>query len=93
MGRRIVSGLFAALWGYLAYVGFGLTEKVVARRVPGYPSAGQWHFYVLFPAAMLLLGAAIALLPRRLPTTLYVGLLTIEIMPVIPFLLVYGGGM
>ena len=93
MGRRIVSGLFAALWGYLAYIGFGLTENVVARRVPGYPSAGQWHFYVFFPAAMLLLGAAVALFPKRLPAALFAGLVAVEILPIIPFLLVYGGGM
>lgn len=85
-----MSGLFAALWGYLAYVGLELTQGV-AKRV-GHANAGQWHLYVGFPTAMLLFGAAIALFSRKLPTTLYASFLAIEIVAVIPFLLVYGGG-
>lgn len=93
MRRRIVSGLFAALWGYLAYIGFRLAENVAARRIPGYPSAGQWRRYVFFPTAMLLFGTVVVLLPKRWPTALYACLLAIEIVPVIPFLVIYGGGM
>jgi len=41
---------------------------------------------------MLLFGAVIVLLPKRLPTAPYASLLVLEIVPVIPYLLVYGGG-
>lgn len=92
MVKRVVSGLFAALWAYWAYAGFDFTQHAARRRVPGYPSAGQWHFYVSFSGTMLLFGVVVALLPKRLPTALYATLLVLEIVPAIPFLLVYGGG-
>jgi hypothetical protein len=92
MAKRIITAVFALFWGYCAYVGFDLVSNVAKRGVPGYPNSGQWGLYVVFPTAMLLLSIALVVLSKRVPRALYVGLLILEIVPILPFLMVYGGG-
>lgn len=92
MAKRIVATVFALFWGYCAYVGFDLVSNVAKRGVQGYPNSGQWGLYVAFPMAMLLLSIGLVVLSKRAPRALYVGLLVIEIVPIVPFLMVYGGG-
>jgi len=41
---------------------------------------------------MLLFSAGIAIFANRIRTGLYAGAIALELMPILPFLLVYGGG-
>jgi hypothetical protein len=92
MFKRIVAAIFALFWGYFAYVGFDLVSDVAKRGVPGYPNSGQCGLYVAFPTAMLLLSIGLIVYSKRAPRALYVALLIVEIVPILPFLMVYGGG-
>ena len=92
MAKRIVATVFALFWGFCVYVGFNLVSNVAKRAVPGYPSAGQWELYVVFPAVMTLLGLGLVIFSKRAPMGLYAGLLVVEVVPILPFLVVYGGG-
>ncbi|MBS0416304.1 MAG: hypothetical protein JSR66_01235 [Proteobacteria bacterium] len=44
------------------YVGYDLITGVTERHVPGYPNAGQWHYYVHFPLIMLFVSTGLWLL-------------------------------
>ena len=92
MRRRIIAAVFALFWGVFAAVGIRLVFSIAQQGVPGFPKSGQWELYVIVPVAMMLLGVVLILTARRLSRTLYVWLLIAEIAPIIPFLLVYGGG-
>lgn len=92
MAKRIVAALCAFLWAGCGYIGVELVSNVAKRGVPGYPSAGQWELYVIFPAVMTLLGIALAVFAKRAPVALYGWVLTVEIVAILPFLLMSGGG-
>jgi hypothetical protein len=79
------------LLGILRYVGFGLVSAVAKQGAAGYPNTQQWELYVVLPAAMALLGIVLVIFAKRAPTALYAGLLIVEIVPILPFLLVSGG--
>jgi len=67
--RRIAAALTSLLWGLFTYIGYDLVSGVSQRHVPGYPSAARWHYYVHFPAGMLLVNVSLLLLARSvLPT-------------------------
>jgi TRAP-type C4-dicarboxylate transport system permease small subunit len=89
--RRIIASICVLFWGYSGYIGFSLVSEV-ARRT-SHVNAGQWDLYVLFPVGMTLLGIGLVAISRRVPTAAYMGLLIIEILPILPFLVMYGGGM
>jgi predicted cobalt transporter CbtA len=80
------------LWGIFGYIGFELVSRVAQRGVPGHPNARQWELYVVLPAAMMLIGIGLVVFSNRTPIALYVGIVIVELVAVIPFLLVYGGG-
>jgi hypothetical protein len=92
VAKRIVAAIFALFWGYWAYVGFDLVSNVAKRGVPGYPNWEQWGLYVAFPTAMLLLGIGLTVFSKKAPRALYFSLLIVEIVPILPLLMVYGGG-
>ena len=92
MAKHLVAALCALFWGFCAYVGFDLVSNVATRAVPGYPNSGQWTLYVIFPTTMLLIGIGLLVFAKRMPRALYVGLLIVEIVPALPFLMRYGGG-
>lgn len=92
MAKRIVAAVCALLWGIFGYIGFELVSRVAQRGVAGYPNAGQWALYVVFPAVMMLIGIGLVVFSRRAPTALYVGIVIVELAAVFPLLLVYGGG-
>lgn len=92
MGKRIVAAIFALFWGMFAVIGIRLVSHLAQRGVPGFPKSGQWDLYVVVPVAMTVLGAVLILSAERLSRALYVALLIAEIALIIPFLLVYGGG-
>jgi hypothetical protein len=93
MKRRIAAALTTVLWAFFTYVGYGLVAGVAQRHVPGYPTAGQWHYYVHFPLIMLLVSTGLLLLAGRLPRALFVTLWGLQVVLFIPFFLAYTGGM
>jgi hypothetical protein len=92
MKRRIAASMTTLLWAFFTYTGYSLVSGVAQRHVPGYPSAGQWHYYVLFPLTMLLVSVGLLLLARKLPVALVVTLWVLQIVVFIPFFLGYTGG-
>jgi len=92
MKRRVAASLTTVLWAFFTYVGYDLVTGVAQRHVPGYPNAGQWHYYVHFPLAMLLISAGLLLLGKKTPLTLFVTLWVVQIVLFIPFALAYSGG-
>jgi hypothetical protein len=92
MKRRIAACLTALLWAFFTYLGYHLTQGVAQRHVPGYPNAGQWHYYVHFPLAMFLLSVGLMLLAKRLLLPLFIGLWVLQLIVFIPFFLGYTGG-
>lgn len=94
--RRVPIGslAFALLWMWLVWTGIGLVQGVVEQNAPGYPNSGQINYYIVFPAVMTLVCAAAAagvwkgryLVAAR--TVQVLGALAL-----LPFLLMYTGGM
>jgi len=92
MKRRIAASFTSLLWGFLTYMGYSGISGVVRQHVPGYPNAGQWHYYVYFPLIMLILSVGSLLLARLMPVALFVTMWLLQLFVVLPFLLAYGGG-
>jgi hypothetical protein len=92
MKRRIAASLTTLLWGLFAYIGYDLVSGVARRHVPGYPNAGQWHYYVHFPLIMLLVNVGLLLLARKMPVALFVSVWLLQIFMFLPFFLGYTGG-
>lgn len=93
MKRKVIASLTAVLWAFFTYIGYSLVDGVAQRHVPGYPNAGQWHYYVHFPLVMLLVSAGLLLFARRLPVALFVTVWALQIVLFVPFVLGYAGGM
>jgi len=92
MKRRIAASLTTVLWAFFTYTGYDLVSGVAHRHVPGYPNAGQWHYYVHFPLIMLFVSVGLLLFVRKLPVALFVTLWILQIVVFIPFFLAYTGG-
>jgi hypothetical protein len=92
MKRRIAASLGCLLWALFTYLGYEGMASVTRQHAPGYPSAGQWHYYVYFPLTMLAVSAGLLLLARKLPQTLFVALWALQVAAFIPFFLGYTGG-
>jgi hypothetical protein len=92
MKRRIAASLTSLLWGFFTYIGYDLISDVARRHVPGYPSAGQWHYYVYFPLSMALVSVGLLLLARRIPVPLFVTIWLLQLFLILPFFYGYGGG-
>jgi hypothetical protein len=92
MKRRVVASVTALLWALWAALGYHLTDGVVQQHAPGYPSPGQWHYYVYFPLAMVFMNLGLLVVGRRLPVALFVTVLVAEVIVFIPFFLGYTGG-
>ena len=90
----ILVGLNVMLWGSLAAFGVRLMQGVRAQHAAGYPNAGQIANYVGVPAAV---AAACVLwglwLWRRKPRRHGEPLLVAALCLLLPYLLVYSGGM
>ena len=93
MKRRIAATVSALIWGALLYLGISLTSNVVRQHVPGYPNAGQVHYYEWFPAFMLLLCILLAVVAKRTPKALFTALWFIQLLLLVLFLFGYTGGM
>jgi hypothetical protein len=92
MKRQIATSLTALLWGFLTYLGYVLIAGVAERHVPGYPSSGQWRYYVYFPLIMLAISVASLLTAKRLPRGVFITIWLLQLFVVLPFLFVYTGG-
>ena len=92
MKRGIAAALSTLLWGFFVYLGYDLTKGVIRQHVPGYPNAGQWHYYVHFPVFMLFYSVGLLFLAKRLPPRVFVTLWVLQIVVFIPFFLGSGGG-
>jgi hypothetical protein len=93
MKRRIAASLTTLLWAFFIYMGYDLTKGVALRHIPGYPSAGQMHYYVHFPLLMMFVSIGLLLLAKKLPETVFVVVWLLQIAVFIPFFLGYTGGM
>ena len=92
MKRRVAASLTAAVWGLFAYIGYDLVTGVIRHHVPGSPTAGQWHYYVHFPLAMLLASVGLLCLARKLPAALFVIVWTLQVLVFVPCFVAYTGG-
>lgn len=92
MKRSVAAALATALWGLFTFLGYRLTAEVTQRHIPGYPNAGQWHYYVYFPAIMLLISIGVLLLARKLPFALFLTAWFMQLLVFVPFFLGYTGG-
>jgi hypothetical protein len=90
--RRIAALLSCLLWAFFTYLGYDGMASITRQHAPGYPNAGQWHYYVYFPLAMLAVSSALLLLARRLPRLLFAIIWGLQIAAFIPFFLGYTGG-
>jgi hypothetical protein len=91
---NILTFIAVLLWGGLALLGHELSKGVYAQRVLGYPSLGQFDWYVVFPFIMLtalLLSAWLCNTFRRWSWLLRLaGILALVVL--IPYLFAYTGG-
>jgi hypothetical protein len=92
MKRRIAASFTSLLWGLFTYIGYNGASGVAERHVPGYPSAGQWQYYVYFPLIMLIISVGLLLLGRKMPVALFVTIWLLQIFIFLSFLLGYTGG-
>jgi hypothetical protein len=92
MKRRIAALLTTLLWAFFAYIGYDGILGVVRQHAPGYPNAGQWHYYVHFPLIMLFYSVGLLFLAKRLSLGVLVALWVLQIIVFIPFFLGYTGG-
>ena len=86
----LIGGL---LWGALALMGWGGIQSIAAQHAPGYPNAGQIHYYVLIPLAASALSFALlgaTWFGRFVGALSAAGLLLILL--IFPYLLPYTGG-
>jgi hypothetical protein len=93
MKRRTAASFSTLLWGFFTYIGYDLVSGVAKRHVPGYPNAGQWHYYVHFPLSMLVVSVGLLMLARKMPLWLFVSVWLLQIVLFLPFFLGYTGGM
>ena len=82
------------MWLGMFWLGRGLLDGVAEQRVLGYPNSGQIDFLVVWPAAIafiLLLSAWVTNSLYRWPRVL--GCVSgLALLILVPYLLVYGGG-
>ena len=92
MKRRIAAALTILLWAFFTYVGYDGILGVIRQHAPGYPNAGQWHYYVHFPLAMLFLSVGLLLLARKMHLGLFIALWVLQLVLFVPFFFGYTGG-
>ena len=75
-----------------ALLGADLLVDLSVRAVPGYPNAGQFHFYVFFPCAMVLLNAVLVCLARWLYLWTRICAFSLQLLAFVVFCFLYNGG-
>jgi len=92
MKQRIAAALTLLLWGYLSYIGYKTISGVIEQHAPGYPTAGQWAYYVCFPLTMAIVSIGLMLLTRRMPIGLFVTIWLLQVSAIVPFVFGFAGG-
>jgi uncharacterized protein involved in cysteine biosynthesis len=84
--------LNAIVWGGLVFMGYGGLQSVAQRHVPGYPSAGQFDYYVYAPLVVLIISIVWPLCFWRFSALVrnFVPVLTLMFLPI--YLFPYTGG-
>ena len=91
--RRIAAALTILLWGYIAYVGYSLTDAVIKRMGPDYHDPVKWRDYFYFPLFMVLINISLLASARKLPAAAFITLWGMQFAVLFIFAMVAGGGM
>jgi hypothetical protein len=93
MARRGVASTLAVLfWGALLCMGVKLYSGIAPQGAPCYPNTGQWELYILFPAAMTLLGVCLTIFVNRTPKLLFIIIVLALFALIPPYIVACGGG-
>jgi hypothetical protein len=87
MKRRIAAALTILLWAFFTYIGYDGINGVIRQHTSGYPNAGQWHYYIHFPLAMLFLSVVLLLFARKMHAGLFIALWVLQLVLFFPFFL------
>jgi len=80
------------LWGGLAWAGFELWRRNVARALPGYPTVEQVGYYLIFPGVMSLVAALSGIWAYQTKSRVARFLLVAPLLALPFYLYGYGGG-
>ena len=90
---NLLAGCAALSWLIIAFVGMTLILGIVGQNVLGYPTTGQIMFYVVLPTAFAItVFLALWHCNVRKKPTILVGISTVSILALMPFLAPYTGG-
>ena len=94
--RRIVVGLNLLVWGFWLWTGIGLLRGVANQHVPGYPNSGQIEYYAGIPGVLVVICLAFAALvffnKGKLASSIANIIQVTALIAVLPYMIVYGGG-
>jgi hypothetical protein len=77
----------------LALLGLSLLQGVAAQHVPGYPNTGQLRYYLYVPVGISLALLAISFISLRFRVGGALAIIpALAILAVLPFMMVYSGG-
>jgi hypothetical protein len=91
---NITAGVAIVLWFALALLGRDGLNGVVAQQAPGYPNMGQINLYIVWPlfvVTALLACAWFCNAFRRWPPVLGIAS-GASLLAILPYLMVWGGG-
>lgn len=91
--RRVAAAFAILLWGYIAYVGYSLTEAVIERMGQGYHDPVKWRDYFYFPLFMVLINVSLLAFVKKLPAAAFITLWVVQFFVLIVFAMFAGGGM
>ncbi|KOR48820.1 hypothetical protein ADT25_02275 [Xanthomonas oryzae] len=89
---RVAFGMWLLVWALILIIGIRLYLGVVAQKVPGYPTSGQFELCIVFPCLLLLLNALFILFSRRLPVALRLVAFFVQFLALPAFFLFVSGG-
>ena len=91
---NIFAGISLVLWLSLSWLGISLIQGVVAQRVANYPNSAQIIYYIGFPGLLsATTGLAIYFFNRVRRSRRGLAIFSVvSLMPILPFLFGYTGG-
>src|SRR6185312_6224289 len=91
--QRVAAASTILLWGYIAYVGYSLTEAVIERMGQGYHDPVKWRDYFYFPLFMVLINVSLLVFVKKLPAVVFITLWVMQFFVLFVFAMCAGGGM
>jgi hypothetical protein len=93
-GTHILGLVTATLWAIALLMGFNSIDLMRSQHISGWPSAGNIHYFIYIPTALLALVVSAWVLAVRwrrikVPAVIFI-LLALLVLPV--YLLAYSGG-